>query len=178
MNSLHRHLLDLLRMAETPVYSAYRWLGRQSGHQLALSAFLQLVQDLLDKDAIQLWTIEADTGEATQLHSLPANLATRDASLDHDDERYDPLCLSLTLGPAAEPDVEPDWEFDLDFQGGTFGLHAAPTEVNHALRQLGRYFPDVTLMPEDTTRNGKRTRIIGQIRTHAAPPSNSERSPS
>jgi len=178
MNSLHLLLLDLLRLAETPVYSAYRWLGRQSGHQIALPEFVQLVQDLLDMDVSQLWAIDADTGEATQLQSLPADLATRYASLGHADERYDPLGLSLTLGPASESDIEADWEVDLDFQRGTFDLSATPAEASRALRQLGQYFPDISIMPEDTTREGKRTRIVGHLRAHAVPPSRSERSPS
>jgi len=174
MNSLHLLLLELLRMAETPVYSAFRWLGQQLGRPIALQEFVQLVDDLLEKNAIQLRAVDVDTGEAKQLHALPPDLATRYVTFGYTDGSSDPLGLSLTVGPAAEPDVEAAWEFDIDFQRGTFDLTATPANARRALGQLGRYFPDVTIVPEQTTREEGHTRIVGWLHGRDAVPSRAE----
>jgi len=71
MNSLHLLLLELLRMAETPVYSAFRWLGQQLGRPIALQEFVQLVDDLLEKNAIQLRAVDVDTRLDSSVGTFP-----------------------------------------------------------------------------------------------------------
>ncbi len=75
----------------------------------------------------------------------------RYAALGHAGDRYDPLGLSLTLGPKAGLNLEVDWEIDLDFERGTFDLSATPSTASGALRQLERYFPGVGIVPDATT---------------------------
>ena len=178
MNSLHRLLLDLLQMAETPLYSAYCWLGDQLGRRPALSEFIELVRVLLDKELIRLWTIDPGSGERSQLLDLPAGLNERYVALGHADPRYDPLGLSIGPGPKADSSVEVDWEANLDFERGDFNLTATASAASKALHQLGRYFPDVDILPETTTHEGSNVRIAGRIRAHEAVTPGAEKVPS
>jgi hypothetical protein len=163
MNSLGWLLLDLLRLADTPLYSSYAWLGDRLGRRVSLLEFLALVQELLDRDQVRLWSIDVESGERDERHALPPDLAQRYMALGHADDRYDPLGLTLALGPKAGPNPEADWEVDLDFERGTFDLIATSSAASAALRQLGRYFPDVDIVPETTTQAGGRTRIVGRV---------------
>jgi len=168
MNSLGLLLLDLLRLAETPLYSSYAWLSDRLGRRVSLAEFLALVQELLDRDQVRLWSIDVESGERAERRALPPDLARRYMALGHADGRYDPLGLTLALGPNAGPGLEADREVDLDFERGTFDLVAAPSTASAALRQLGRYFPDVDIVPETTTQAGGRTRVAGRVGANQA----------
>ncbi len=63
MNSLGLLLLDLLRLAETPLYSSHAWLGDRVGRHISLAEFLALVQELLDRNYVRLWSTDAESGE-------------------------------------------------------------------------------------------------------------------
>jgi hypothetical protein len=44
MNSVELLLVDLVQVAETPLYSAYRWLAKRLGRELPLSEFLRMIE--------------------------------------------------------------------------------------------------------------------------------------
>lgn len=115
MNSVEL-LLDLVRIAEVPLYSSYCWLGGQFGCQLSLGEFLRLVEDLLARDVLRLWEIDPQSHDRTELFAVPEGLKERYRSVGELDGRFDPFGLSLTLGASAQVDVEPSWEIDLDFE--------------------------------------------------------------
>jgi hypothetical protein len=138
-------LLDLVSEAESPLYSAYRWLGRQLGHDLSLTAYLSLVEELITKDAIQLWSVDPATHERLSVDGVPADLEQRYWNLGPLEDDFDPFGLSITLGSSVDPATEPEWEIDLDLEAKTFVLRATPGSERRALEQLARLFPDLRL---------------------------------
>lgn len=146
MNGIELLLLDLVQMAETPLYPAYRWLGRQLGRDLSLAEFLRLVDRLVGDDVLRLWSIDAASQERSRLNAVPEHLEERYRQFDALDDSFDPFVLSLTPGSAAEPRIEPDWEVDFDFDRETFRLEAKPERVEVALQKLAVLFPDVELV--------------------------------
>lgn len=162
MNGIEACLLDLVQVAESPLYSAYRWLGREVGRQLPMEAFLELVDDLVDDQALCLWSVDPDSERRTELRSVPRGLERRYAELEGElDGSFDPFALSLTLGPRAQVDAEPDWWVDFDFDAARFQIEAKAGHDGEALRQLGRLFPDVTLVEEERLPMDGRIRIAG-----------------
>jgi hypothetical protein len=166
VNSLHLLLLDLLRMAETPLYSAYGWVGREAGRRVAMSEFLGMVWELMERGLLRLWAPDDESLGRTELFEVPPDLEERYAALGHTDDSYDPFRLSLTLGSKAERDVELDWQVDLDFARGRFRLLARATARDDALQHLTRYFADVDLIPEKTTPEVSKVRVIGRVVAH------------
>lgn len=163
MNGIQAALLDLVRIAESPLYSAYRWLGRELGRELAMTEFLRLVEELVDQEALCLWSVDIESEERTRLMHAPDRLANDYASLGHTDDSFDPFGLSLTLGPAAEPDADPDWEVDLDFESGKFQLDVRAGRGDDALAQVRRLFPDVELLETDHSGTDDHVRISGSV---------------
>jgi hypothetical protein len=115
MNSIDLMLLDLVQIAEAPVYSAHRWLSRQLGRELSMAEFLRLLAPLVDEDVIRLWAVDSTTHERRRWIEVPSDLDERYARIPDLDDSFDPFGLSLTLGPAADLDADPDWEVDFDF---------------------------------------------------------------
>lgn len=151
MNGIEVRLLELVQMAESPLYSAYRWLGRQLGRNLAMSEFLHLVDSLVQQDILRLWSIDPASQERTRSRVVPEELEQRYLRLDDLDKSFDPFALSLTLGPAADVDADPEWEVDFDFEQETFRVKAKRGAESVAMRKLAELFPDVELVEERRT---------------------------
>lgn len=141
MSQFETLLVELVQIAEAPLYSAYRWIGRRVGRDIALDEYLRLVDRLLEQDVLRLWSVDPTTYERTRCPRVPSDLGQQYAGLAEPDESFDPFGLSLTLGPAAEPDRDPDWRIDLNEQ--TFTMHAKPGCVDIAREQMVKLFPDL-----------------------------------
>lgn len=150
MSGLEQLIVDLVQIAEAPLYSTYRWLGRQLGRDLSLSEFLRVTEQAVARDVLRLWSVDADTGDRTELFDVPPDLADRYSAAQPIDDTYDPFGLSLTLGVSVDVDAEPDWAFTLDFGQGTFEISAVSGREDEALSQLVRCYPD--LRPTVTAR--------------------------
>lgn len=167
MTGLERLIADLLQIAETPLYSTYRWLGRQLGRDVALSEFLRIATNAIERDVVRLWSVDAETGDRTELFELPSDLERRYAGEPFLDDRYDPFGMSLTLGGMADVAVEPEWEFTLSFDDMTFEITAAAGKEAGALDQLARCYPEVRATV--TTRGDRGAiRRLGGTLTHVA----------
>ncbi|MEA2359864.1 MAG: hypothetical protein QOI62_3124 [Solirubrobacteraceae bacterium] len=118
MNSIDLWLLKLLQVAEAPVYSAYRWLGRQLGRELSMAEFLRLLAPLLEGDVVRLWAVDVATEERSRWSEIPPDLEQRYAEVPDLDDSFDPFGLSLTLGLAADLEASPDWAVDFDSRSG------------------------------------------------------------
>ena len=164
MTGLERLIVDLVQIAEAPVYSTYRWLGRQLGRDLPLSEFLRVVGQAIEGDLLRLWSIDARSGDRTELLSVPPDLESRYESEAGLDDRYDPFGLSLTLGASANVDAEPEWEFRIDFDDQVFEITAQAGHEAEALEELTRCYPD--LHPSVTAReqHGQLRRLVGILR--------------
>lgn len=165
MNSVELLVVDVVQIAEAPLYSTYRWLGRQLGRDLPLGEFLRLVDELIARDVLRLWEVDHRSHDRTELFGVPEGLQERYEAAEGLDGSFDPFGLSLTLGAAADTDAEPSWEVDFDFERGRFQLLADEGTDDDAVMQASRYFPDVTLVAEQREPAGGRIRIVGRIDT-------------
>lgn len=163
MTPIEAMLLDLIRIAESPLYSAYRWLGREIGRDMRLDRFLALIDHLLEADTLRLWLVDPATQERTRLPRVPAQLDARYSAESTLDPAFDPFGLSLTLGPSARRDEDPEWEVDFDFAQGRFHLTAVVGREAKALGQLERLFPDLELHQRERTQDGDRAQIFGVV---------------
>jgi hypothetical protein len=163
MNSVELMVTDLVQIAEAPLYSTYRWLGRQLGRDLPLGEFLRLVDELIARDVLRLWEVDHRSHDRTELFGVPEGLEERYRTAEGLDESFDPFGLSLTLGTAADVEAEPSWEVDFDFERGRFELLAEAGIDDDAVKQASRYFPDVALVAEQREPAGGRVRIVGRI---------------
>jgi hypothetical protein len=163
MNSIDLRLLDLLQIAEAPVYSAYRWLSRQLGRELSMAEFFRLLAPLLEEDVVRLWAVDITIQERSRWSELPSDLEERYAEIADLDDSFDPLGLSLTLGPAADLEASPDWEVDFDFEKRRFVVTAKPHAVESAQQQARRLFPDLDFADQDREVAGDRVRITGSV---------------
>ena len=163
MNSIDLWLLELLQVAEAPVYSAYRWLGRQIGREWSMAEFLRLLAPLLDDDVVRLWVVDIATEERSRWSEIPSDLEQRYAEITDLDDGFDPFGLSLTLGPAADLEASPDWEVDFDFKEYRFAVTAKPHAVDSAQQQVRRLFPDLDFAEEDREVAGDRVRVTGSM---------------
>jgi hypothetical protein len=155
MTTVELLLLDLVGIAESPLYSSYRWLDRRLAHKLSLNSFLSFVERLIASDVVRLWSVDARTGDRTELYSIPESLLDRYSELTGLDETFDPFGLSLTLGAAAPDDVaaEPQWSFDLDAPG-TFELRAPEDVAEAVLRDVEAVLTDLCIRRSDVRRIG------------------------
>lgn len=163
MNSIDLRLLELLQIAEAPVYSAYRWLSRQLGRELSMAEFLRLLATLLEDDVVRLWAVDIATEERSRWSKVPPDLEKRYAEIPDLDDSFDPFGLSLTLGPAADLDASPDWEVNFDFEERRFAVTAKPDAVESAQQQVKRFFPDLDFAEEDREVASDRIRITGSV---------------
>lgn len=157
-------LVELVQMAETPLYSAYCYAGRRVGHQCSLRRFLLLIDELLRKDVVRLWEVDLYSGDKSELFCVPQGLLERYRSMQELDEAFDPFGFTLTLGAGAEASHVPEWEVDLDMEHGRFVISSAPDKEEAALSEVGMYFPDVALVPERRDVVDQRVRLTGRIR--------------
>jgi hypothetical protein len=164
MNGVEAQLLNLVQIAESPLYSAYRWLGRQLGRDLSTSEFLRLVDGLVQLDMLRLWSIDPTSQKRSRLSEVPEGLEQRYVAVDGLDDSFDPFALSLTIGPAADLEAEPDWEVDFDFDGETFRVKAKPGAEEFAISKLAGLFPDVELVEERRGSRANRVEISGSLK--------------
>lgn len=166
MSGLERLIVDLVQIAEAPLYSTYRWLGRQLGRDVSLSEFLRVVAGAIERDVLRLWSIDAATGDRTELFEVPPDLAQRYAAEPSLDARYDPFGMSLTMGAAAHVEPEPEWEFTVNFEDRIFEITVMAGRESEAIDQLARCYPD--LRPAVTAREdrGEFRRLVGTL-SHA-----------
>jgi hypothetical protein len=146
MTGIEAALLELVQVAEAPLYSAYAWLGRE---------FAQ--------DKLRLWSVDPEACARERLSSIPADLADRYEHVEGPDAAFDPFGLSLTLGSAATPDEEPDWTLNLDFEAEQFGLDVVSGKEGEALAQAARFFPDVEFVERQRSQRDHRTKIVGSL---------------
>lgn len=163
MSGLEWLIVDLVQIAEAPLYSTYRWLGRQLGRDVLLSEFLLVVAAAVERDVLRLWSVDSDTGDRTELYDVPSDLEQRYVAEPSLDSCYDPFGMSLTLGAAADVDAEPEWEFTVDFDHRLFEITAMVGREEEALHQLSRCYPD--LRPAVTAREdrGGLRRVVGTL---------------
>jgi hypothetical protein len=149
MNSVELSLVELVDIAETPLYSAYCWLRRLLGGPLALSGFLEMVDDLVQRDVVRLWSVDVQSGDRTEFFRVPASLESDYKRVEELNDRYDPFGLSLSAGGAApvDPTVEREWDFELDGPEGTFSLRFTVGCQEVALATIARLLPDLILEP-------------------------------
>ena len=163
MNSVDLMLLDLIQLAEAPLYSAYRWLGRELGYEISMTGFTQLLAPLVENDVVRLWSVEIGTGERTRWYEIPPDLEQRYAAIEDLDGSFDPFGLSLTIGSAADLGTHPEWEVDLDFDEQRFTLRARSTVVDVAWQQIRQLFPGISFRELDRRADSDRVRIIGSM---------------
>jgi hypothetical protein len=163
MNSLELRLLDLLQLAETPLYSAYRWLGERVGAQLSLPEFLRLVDQMASGDTVRLWSVDPGTSTRKRLPRVPDHLERRYDELGDLDGTYDPLGLSVTVGPRSAPREEPAWSIDLDIAAQRFVLTGDADVVDEAEEAVNRLFPDLELVERERRTDHGRVRIVGSV---------------
>ncbi len=163
MSGLERLIVDLVQIAEAPLYSTYRWLGKQLGRDLPLSEFLRITTEAIERDVIRLWIVDAETGDRTELFEVPHSLEYRYTAEPFLDEHYDPFGMSLTLGAAADVEGEPEWEFELNFDDLLFEITAVPGQEDKALDQLARCYPELRADVTASEDFGGLRRVVGTL---------------
>lgn len=163
MNSVELMVIDLVAIAEAPLYSTYRWMGQRLGRELPLGEFVRLVDELIARDVLRLWEVDYGSHDRTELFGVPDDLENRYRATTGLDDSFDPFGLSLTLGPAADVEAEPSWEADFDFEVGRFELLAEAGHDDDAVKEASRYFRDVVLVAERRESAGDRVRIVGRM---------------
>ncbi len=164
MSGLERLIIDLVQVAEAPLYSTYRWLGHRLGRDVTLDEFLRVVAHAIERDVLRLWSVDAKTGDRTELYEIPPDLESRYIAVMSLDTRYDPFAMSLTLGAAADVDAEPEWEFTINFDDQTFEIAAAAGREEWALDQLARCYPDFRPIVTAVADRGERRHLTGILR--------------
>jgi hypothetical protein len=160
INALAEIILDLVQMAESPLYSTYKWVGQQLGRDVAMSEFFRAVDDAIREDLLRLFSV--DSGVRTELFSLPPDLESRYKSEPDLDDAYDPFSLTLTPGIKA-PEHEPDWEMDIDFEGDTFALLVRESDPEAILAQVARLYPGLRFLPSIREELTNGMRVSGTI---------------
>ena len=156
-------LLDLVQIAEAPVYSAYRWLCRQLGRDLAMAEFFRLLRPLVEQDVVRVWAVDSTTHNRARWSEIPSDLDEKYAEISELDDSFDPFGLSLTLGPAADLDASADWEVDFDLSERRFLVTAEPHVVEDAQRTIRRLFPDLEFSENHRSVGADRVRIAGSV---------------
>ena len=158
-------LLDLLSLAETPLYSAYSALNRDFGSRMTLRAFLDFIRREISREEVRLWQVNLDSGARTEFFDVPTELEDRYEELGAElDDAYDPFGYSLAVGRKAPMRPDAGWEADLDFRTGTYAIVLIDdSEPDHAVSELESLFPGSTFRVVGETRSGDRRVISGVI---------------
>jgi hypothetical protein len=163
MNSLQVEILELVQIAESPVYSTFRWLGRQVGREVSMPEFFRMVDSMIQQDIVQLWAIDPETQVRRRLDTVPPHLEQRYTEIGELDQSFDPLGLSLTAGAAADVKGPLEWGADFDFDRGYFSLTSTPDSVRGAWRQIGDLFPDLEFIEMGRSPVAEGVRIEGAV---------------
>jgi hypothetical protein len=153
-------IIDLLSMSEEPLYSTFRHVEKAFDTRVSLEEFLAIIRQMMDTDFVQLWEWDFEANRPIRLVSIPENLAMQYHATGHEDPRFDPFALSLTLGPnASDRTSTPPWTIDIDFEHQTFVVHGPRAVHSDALSAIERLLPDVSLVPV----NSDETRVTGTV---------------
>lgn len=120
ISDLEQVILDLVQMAESPLYSTYRWLEHETGRDISFSEFRRVVNGGIEHGVFRLWILDV-AGDRRELIEIPPDLESRYMKEPVLEDSHDPFGMSLTLGAHAVHE-EPDWKVDVDFKKGVFEL--------------------------------------------------------
>lgn len=163
MNSIERSLLELIRIAETPLYSAYRWLHTDVGRELSLMSFRRMIGKLMNNDVLQLWHTDSVTGVRNRLVSVPGNLEALYASSSDLDDAFDPFGLSLTVGGAVDRNLTTSWTIDFDEATSRFYFRAPVTQERDTFSEAQELFPDLSFVVKERVTCDDHVEITGSV---------------
>lgn len=163
MNSIERSLLELIRIAETPLYSAYRWLHTDVGRELSLMSFRRMIGKLMADDVLQLWHTDAVTGVRNRLISVPANLEALYASSSDLDDAFDPFGLSLTVGGATGDNLTSSWTIDFDEAASRFYFRAPLAQECNTFSEAQELFPELSFVVKERITRDDYVEITGSV---------------
>jgi hypothetical protein len=155
-------ILELLEMAETPLYSMYCVALDDLGGNVSLAAFLEHVDELVQNGVLRLWQVD-DARERKELRGVPEELEQSYGRVADLDRSYDPFRLTLTLGPAAPDTSEPNWEVDTDFERKRFVMLVRRGPVVEAFDDTERVLPAFKLVERSREHDGSLLRIEGDL---------------
>ncbi len=161
MSGLEDRLLEVVSDDEEPLYTAYRELVTQSGHEVPLEEFLDMIRRLVDQDRVRLWSAGPSSHDRTELYELPNRLIEAYREVGNPTRKFDPLGLSLSRGPAAPPLPPAEWLADLDYIRGEFTIRALPEAADRAITQLKERHPELRLSVHKRDLVGDRVVISG-----------------
>lgn len=160
-------MIDLVGMAEAPLYSTYRWVGKHLGRDVPLAEFLDGVDEALRRRSLRLW-ITDPRGSRIELTGVPSGLEMRYRDERALDETFDPFGFSLTLGPNADTTRDTEWSWDVDLRGGTFVIRLRPGDEQAVLERLRGLYPSLRLTITSREDEAGMQRIAGTITDEAA----------
>jgi hypothetical protein len=98
LGGLERDLIELVALAPTPLYSAYKYAVRDMAAPFTMADYFRLVDRLLAAGILELWQEDLDQ----PFEVVPSDLPERYAAAEHDDMTYDPFTFSLFITPKGE----------------------------------------------------------------------------
>jgi hypothetical protein len=160
MSSPDLLLVELTSMAETPLYSAYRWLNDAYGRPIDFPEFLHVVDEMLHSDVIRMWSVAG--ADRTEWYEVPSGLASRYLKSGHDDRRYDPFGMSIGLSEQGAAPLG-DWEVDLRLDDHTFALRIRSNARGDVFNRLTRLFPDLNFVVDNEATYPDGTVVSGRV---------------
>lgn len=121
-----------------------------------------MIDNAIAFNILRLWHIDYSSGDRTELFQVPSDIGYNysESGLDG---RYDPISLSLTLGPSADDSIEPEWTFNLDFDTHAFEVMAHDGFEQEAIDQLHRYYPDLRAVVVHRVVEGRNCHLAGRL---------------
>ena len=144
MNWIEHEVAELVRMAETPLYSLLSWMKRELGLRLTIESSLEIARSMDDHRHLVLWRVRHGQRERVDVFPSIPELA-RDYWRLAAGEDYDPLGYSVSLAKDISLDDPPDWSADFDFEAETVELRSNGPGIEEILEQLRPWQPDVTI---------------------------------
>lgn len=165
MTPFELSVLELLRMAPTPLYSMYWSVTDKFSGRVSIASFFRLVDELLSAGSVELWQ-SLESGGGRRLESVPPDLEIYYSKVERD-RSYDPFDFVLQLGANAPTAEESDWELQVDPDNGAFRLEGpsdlVPADLADALQPVG------TVLELDRSDDGATIRIEGFVRGSHGP---------
>ena len=163
MNSLQHRLIELVRIAETPLYSAYKWLTKEVGRDLSLMGFRKMVSELTSSGVLQLWQIDPVTGERSRLQSVPANLPELYTASPDLDDAFDAFGYSLTVGERIDRELPASWTIDFHEATASFFCRARLEREHEAMSEIRELFPDVVFTVHERIARDQHVELVGSV---------------
>jgi hypothetical protein len=154
-------LMRLLQDAETPLYSAYRFVADTIHPTMRLDEFLTLVNTSMSESQVVLRQVTE--GKGREVDSIPEGLAQKYESVEGLDPRFDPFGYSLRLGPEAPDHDHPVWLIDVDLVAGLFTWEGDPRMEGETIDRVSRLHPGYTFSTVSREESGGRLRVKGQV---------------